>query len=206
MIIDATVPLHPAMAVFEGDPPFEMSPHNAMDRGEPYNLSRISMGSHTGTHIDAPRHYLPNGATVDQLPLGVLMGKAVVVDVTGKAVIDVDALIAAGVKGSQRVLFKTSGGPYLERGETRQYCALLPDAAEMLVQWGVKLVGIDQLSVENHEGGRSPVHHILLGAGIVIIEGLRLSRAPAGDCEVICLPLAISGGDGAPARVVLRYR
>lgn len=205
MLVDATLPLSPGMAVFEGDPVFGMSPHNDMARGDTYNLSSIRMGSHTGTHIDAPRHYLPGGATVDQLPLEVLIGPAIVADMTAYKTIDAQALALVGIRGNKRVLFKTCGGPFLEQGDPKQYCTLTPEAAELLVEWGVKLVGIDQLSVEIDEYGSAAVHNILLDAGVVIVEGLRLVQAQAGPCQVMCLPLPITGCDGAPARVVLRY-
>lgn len=204
-LIDATLPLHQAMAAYDGDPLFESTVHSSIADGGQYNLSRLSMGSHTGTHVDAPSHYLSEGKTVDNLDLDALIGFAMVADVRGRKTIDEALLESAGIEGYQRIIFKTDGGPRLENGDAEQYCSLATGAAELLVRWGVKLVGIDQLSVETHQGGGSPVHHILLQAGVVIAEALRLSGAPAGPCDVMCLPLAIIGGDGAPARVVLRY-
>lgn len=204
-LFDATLPIHEGMAAFPGDPPFKVTPLFDTRRGDAFNLALLSIGTHLGTHVDPPAHYLPGGATVDELPLDALMGPGVVLDMRGRERIDRGALEDSALGRHTRILFKTDNGPVLLEGEFREdYTALTEDGAELLVKRGVRLVGIDSLSIEAYKNTGAPVHRILLEAGVVAVEGVNLIEVPPGPYEIFCLPLKIQGGDGAPARVVLR--
>ncbi|MEW6140909.1 MAG: cyclase family protein [Thermodesulfobacteriota bacterium] len=202
---DVTLTLEEGMLTFPGDPPFEIGSVLLVDEGDKFNISRICLGSHTGTHVDPPSHYLPGGTTVDEIPLEVLVGPGVVLDMRGKRFIDRQALDACDLTGYARVLLKTDNGPrLLDKTFRKDYVHLTEDGARCLVERGVLLVGIDYLSIEKYENSGAPVHHILLSAGILVVEGLNLLDVPSGPCEVYCLPLKVRNGDGAPARVLVR--
>jgi arylformamidase len=206
-IFDVTVPLSAELPVFPGDPPFEIEATERIADGAAYNLARIGLGVHTGTHVDAPYHFLADGATVDQLPLEILMGKARVVEVGAREKIERADLEALDLRADLRVLIKTRMSGQLKSGAFQEdFVYLTPDAAVYLVQAGLKLVGIDYLSVERFGSRDFAAHHALLEAGVVIVEGLDLSAVEPGEYEMFCLPLRILGADGSPARVVLRTR
>jgi arylformamidase len=204
-IYDVTVPLSKDVPTFPGDPRFEMDFAHRIEEGKPYNVAYLKLGAHAGTHVDAPFHFLRNGRTVDQLPLEVLMGRARVVEIASRALISRGDVEAADLAGATRVLFKTRNSGTLLRPEFREdFVALAPEAAAWLVKAGMTLVGVDYLSVEKFGSEDFAAHHALLGAGVVIVEGLDLSEVPPGDYDLTCLPLRIVGADGSPARVVLR--
>lgn len=204
-LTDITLPLSSHLPVYPGDPPFELHATHRIAGGDDYNVSRVSLGTHAGTHVDAPFHFEPGGATIDQLPLEILMGPALVVDMGERDRIDAAALTALEGRDVVRVLFKTRTSGRLRGGDfPRDYVALTPEAAAQLVAHGLKLVGIDSPSVEPFGSKDYAVHHALLRAGIVIVEGLDLSTIAAGEYDFTCLPLLVSGADGAPARAVLR--
>ena len=193
MVIDISLSISGAMAVWPGDPPVLVEPLSRVEAGDVAAVSRLALGTHTGTHVDPPAHFLAGGATVDQLPLDVLVGPAVVADLTGGGPIDAARLEALGLAdGTVRLLLKTSATEGL----------LTPDGAAWLVERGVRLVGADTLSIEPATDNY-PVHRCLLGAGVIIVEGLDLTAAAPGRYQLVCLPLRIAGGDGAPARAVL---
>jgi arylformamidase len=205
-IIDITVPLTPDLARYPDDPPFELGATARIAEGAPFNCTRLSMGTHYGTHVDAPVHFAPQGASVDAIPLGILIGKARVVELGAIERIERADLERFDLRDDIRVLLKTRmSGQVRSRTFHENHVYLSPDAARYLVQAGIKLVGIDYLSIDRHGAGY-PAHQELLGAGVVVVEGLDLSQVEAGDFELICLPLTIVGGDAAPARVVLRTR
>lgn len=202
--IDVTVPIHPGMVVYEGDPGVRVTSALALERGDPANVSHLALGSHTGTHVDAPSHFIPGGATLDRLPLDVLLGRARVL-ACPPGPITAGTVAGAGPGRGGRLLFKTGNSALWERGRfVRAYQALTLEAARLLVEAGVALVGIDYLSVEGFGAQGHPVHRCLLGAGTVILEGLDLSAVTPGDYELCCLPLRVRDGDGAPARALLR--
>jgi arylformamidase len=175
-----------------------------VEDGSPCNVSLITMGSHTGTHIDPPYHFEKYGTRADEIPLEVLIGPALVVD-TSREVIEGSFLRGLDLTGVERVLFKTRNSGYLRDGAfSDEFVRLTPDAAEYLVWLGVKLVGVDYITVEAADDQGQPVHKAFLKAGVVILEGLDLSGVTPGAYELICLPLKVKDGDGAPARVVLR--
>jgi arylformamidase len=207
VFIDISLSIGPDIPVWPGDPPVVLEPLTRVEDGDVAAVSRLALGTHTGTHVDPPAHFLRAATTVDDLPLDVLIGPAVVADLTSGAPIDGARLGALGVPAATtRLLLKTrpaadvSAGSPADVGETG---TLTPDGAEWLVARGVRLVGADTLSIEPVSDDY-PVHRILLGAGVIIVEGLDLSAAAPGEYELVCLPLRITGGDGAPARAVLR--
>jgi arylformamidase len=201
--IDVTVPIHPGMVVYDGDPPVEVTAALSLDRGDPANVSRMALGSHTGTHVDAPAHFVRGGAGVDRLPLDVLLGPASVLACPPGPI--GAATVAGPARRGERLVLKT-GNSALWRRETfaADYQALTLDAARTLVEAGVGLVAIDYLSIEPFGAPGHPVHRCLLEAGVVVLEGLDLSGVEAGRYELCCLPLRIRDGDGAPARALLR--
>jgi len=193
VIIDISLPIGPDTPVWPGDPPVLVEPVTRVEAGDPADVSRLVLGTHTGTHVDPPAHFLPGGVTVDALPLDVFVGPAVVADLSGRGAIDAGGLESHSLpQGTTRVLLKTGAAEG----------ALTAEGARWLVQQGVQLVGADTLSIEPSTGSY-PVHRILLGAGVVIVEGLDLSAVAAGPYQLVCLPLRVAGGDGAPARAVL---
>ncbi len=204
-LYDATVPIHPGMVTFPGDPPFEMKPFFQMDQGDPFDLALMSLGTHLGTHVDPPAHYLKGGTTVDQLPLQALVGPGVVLDMRGRPFIDRQALLESPLTDQVRVLFKTDNGPHLLEADFREdYVHLSEDGADYLVEKGVLLVGNDYCSIEKYRNPGAPVHRRLLSAGAVVAECVHLLEVPPGPYEIFCLPLKVAGADGAPARIVLR--
>jgi arylformamidase len=206
-LYDVTVPLSAEVPTFPGDPRFRMEFSHRISEGEPYNVARLTLGAHSGTHVDAPYHFLADGATVDQLALEMLMGKARVVDMTALDRIDRGDLERVDLRDDIRVLFKTRMSGQLRQPVFQEdFVYLTPEAATYLVKVGIKLVGSDYLSIEKFGSKDYAAHHALLGAGVVIIEGLDLTEVEAGEYELTCLPLRIAGADGSPARVVLRAR
>jgi arylformamidase len=204
-IYDVSVPISRDLVVYPGDPPIKIERKNIINKeGSRSNLSRLSFGSHTGTHIDPPLHFIENGISVDQLPLELLIGRARVVEVTS-ACIDETALEEFDFTADVRVLFKTRNS-YLwgKKQFSKEFVYIAPAAARALVDAGIKVVGVDYLSVEKYGAEEPRTHLTLLEAGAIIIEGLNLSEIEQGDYEMICSPLKIKDGDGAPARVVLR--
>ena len=203
-IYDVTVPLSKELVVYPGDPHVKINRRTKVNEEDAkYNLSRYSFGSHSGTHVDAPYHLIEGGGTVDKLPLELLIGRARVVEVTAPC-IDETVLEEFDFTVDARVLFKTRNS-YLwsQKSFVKDYVYITPGAARSLVNDGIKVVGIDYLSVEKFDA-EPETHMALLKAGTVIIEGLDLRDVEPGDYELICLPLKIKDGDGSPARVVLR--
>lgn len=204
-LYDATLPIQEGMVTFPGDPPFNIKPFFQRQKGDPFDLALLSMGTHLGTHLDPPAHYLDRGAAVDELPLDALVGSGVVLDMTGKPSVDRQALEESEMGDHVRVLLKTDNSPrLLEASFHEDYVHLTEDGARYLVRRGVQLVGIDYLSIERYMNHGAPVHHTLLEAGVVVVEGVHLLDIAPGPYEIFCLPLRIKGADGAPARVILR--
>ena len=196
-IVDISLPLGPETPRYPGDPPVEVIRISEANGGDTFALSRLSLGSHTGTHIDPPAHFIAGGSTVDALPLDACIGPAFVLDVTDmRDMISVDALERVP-EGVVRVLLRTGGPPLGAIG-------LSQETARAFVERQVRLVGIDALSIAPF-ATPGEVHRILLSAGIMILEGLDLTVAANGPATLVCLPLKIAGGDGAPARAVLLY-
>jgi arylformamidase len=204
-IIDISVPIVNGGVVYPGNPAIRIEPHSELSKGASSNCSAISFGSHTATHVDAPRHFFADGATVETLSLGVLMGPARLIEMKPDVMSVTAALFQQhDLKGVERVLIKTRNSGTLPGGAFRpDFTFVAPDGAEYLAANGVKLVGVDYLSVEQFRSGHHKTHRTLLERGIVIVEGLDFSRAVPGDYTFTCLPLLLDGLDGAPARAVL---
>lgn len=204
-LLDVSVPLTSRLPAYPGNPSFELQPVKRIADGGSSNVSKLVMGTHTGTHVDAPRHFFDDGAAVDALPLDLLLGRARVVEVSRRGGIGAEELTAAGLREDIRVLLKTSNSALWNSDTFHQEYTYLTDAgARYLVEQGVKVVGIDYLSIEQFKKAGAPAHRTLLSEGVVIIEGLNLAEADAGMYEMYCLPLRVEGGDGAPARVILK--
>lgn len=207
-IYDITVPIRAGMPVYEGDPGVKVEAWSAFAKGDSSNVSMLNFGAHTGTHVDAPAHFIEGANTIDKLPLETLIGAARVLRVPDDVMeINSDFLASCELNGVERVIFHTRNSTFWDgEGFRKDFTHLLPEAAELLVNNGIKLVGTDYLSIEKFHSGHHRTHLTLLSRGVVIVEGLNLSDVPAGDYELICLPLRIADGvgDGAPARVVLR--
>ncbi len=205
-LYDVTVALSNDLPVYPGDPPVQVTRVMSLEQGDIARVSHLSFSTHCGTHIDPPYHFMRDGLPLDQVPLDVFIGSARVVDVGDVEVIDAAVLRQCDLSGATRVLFKTKNSRFWHttREFQTKFVYLETDAAELLVARGVRLVGIDYLSIEKFNFDRPTVHWTLLGANVVIVEGLDLTEVPAGDYELLCLPLKIKDGDGGPARVVLR--
>jgi arylformamidase len=206
-IYDITVPIRTNMPVYEGDPGVKIDAWSAFAKGDSSNVSMLNFGAHTGTHVDAPAHFIEGANTIDKLPLEVLIGPARVIHVP-EDLTEIDSAFLSGcdLDGVERVLFRTRNSGFWDQSFRKDFTHLLPEAAALLVAKGVKLAGCDYLSIEKFHSGHHRTHLTLLSNGVVIVEGLNLGEVPAGDYELICLPLKIAdgSGDGAPARAVLR--
>lgn len=205
-ILDVSLPISESLVVWPGDPPVRISQPAHLARGDTATISRLDLGAHTGTHVDAPAHFVAGGLGVDQLDLEALIGPAWVVHA-----LEVDLLSAevlAGLRippGTERVLFRTRNSERWARGEQEFYpdfVGIAADGAQWLIERGVRLVGTDYLSVAPFHDTVA-THQLLLRAGIIVLEGLNLSDISPGAYHLVCLPLKIEGGDGAPARAIL---
>jgi arylformamidase len=203
---DITLTITPEMTVWPGDPSVSIKRISSIASGDNSNVSQMSMSCHTGTHVDAPDHFLNNGKTVEGLSLDLLVGRAYVLHLPDINLITASVLMEADIPPrTRRLLFKTRNSDYWAVGNTEfhtDFVGLSVDAAELLVDRNVKLVGIDYLSIAPYKLG-TPVHTILLNAGVVVIEGLDLSQVSQGRYTLHCLPLKLGGADGAPTRAVL---
>jgi arylformamidase len=201
---DISLPLSAQTVRWVGSSPFELVERRRMARGDTNNSSALSMSAHAGTHLDAPFHFVPDGATIDTLPLELFMGPAVVHAVDAERYITAAHVQAIPLRGETRVLFKTRNSALLQQSDYEaNFVAFSVDAAQALVDLGIQLVGLDYLSVA-HADEQVPVHRAFLDHGLVLLEGVDLSRIPPGRYELICFPLKLHGGDGAPCRAVLR--
>ena len=202
--IDVTVPIRNGMLHWPGNPGCVIEQTEHLRRGDPATVSSLSLGVHTGTHVDAPNHFIIDGAGVDAFPLDRLLGPARVLDLGDVARIQQSDIEGQDIRAGDRILFKTRNSRYWKQNEFRpDYTALAPEAAAWLAARGVRTIGIDYLSIGSPDEGPK-THQPLLAAGICVIEGLDLSRVGPGRYDLICLPLRLEGLDGAPARVVLR--
>jgi len=195
------------MPIYEGDPAVKVEPWSVLAKGDSANVSFLHFGAHTGTHVDAPAHFIEGARKIDALSLELLIGPARVVRVPDDVdEIDPEFLAGCDLRGVERVLFHTRNSNFWNEGFRKDFTHLLPEAAQRLVEMGIKLVGTDYLSIEKFHSGHHRTHLTLLSNNVVIVEGLNLSDVATGDYELICLPLKISegAGDGAPARAVLR--
>jgi arylformamidase len=207
-IFDVTVPLAPGIPVWPGDLEMSAEPASQTANGDGFNMTTLRMSGHVGTHVDAPRHIVHQGTTLDQIPIERWYGPCQVVEIPDdRTAIDVDDLERAGILAdTSRLLFKTSNSkrwrsypmPFEE-----DYVAVTPAGARWIVERGLQLVGIDYLSIEGWVDTANETHRTLLNAGVLIIENLNLSAIEPGECYLVCLPLNLTGADGSPARALL---
>ena len=206
-IFDITLTITPGMVVWPGDPAVVLEQIQSIDNGAHANVSRLELSVHTGTHVDAPHHFLNNDLTVETLPLDILTGPVLVVQFPDDLdLITAEALDAAEIpSGAERLLFRTRNSDLWQRSE-KEFCStfvgISMDGAEWLVKRNIRLIGIDYLSVAPYKQGEL-IHKVLLGAGIVLLEGVDLHKIQPGSYELYCLPMKLFGSDGAPARAIL---
>jgi arylformamidase len=207
-VIDVSLAIGPDLLVWPGNPGVAITPTSRISRGDSSNVSEVRLGSHTGTHVDPPSHFVDGGTTAQDLPLDVMMGSATVADLRGVA----DPIGPGELAGLSlnedvaRLLLRTDNSALWAadpRGFPDEYVSLSPDGARWLVDHGIRLIGIDFLSIEARGAPGHPTHRTLLEAGVVILEGLDLSGVEPGAYTLVCFPLKIVGGDGAPTRAVL---
>jgi arylformamidase len=205
-IYDISLPISPELPVWPGDPSVVLERFARIEDGETANVSRIAMGVHTGTHVDAPYHFLADGSKVEHMQLKILIGRAYVVHLPEADVITAEVLQAADIPPrTRRLLFKTRNSNHWSNntaGFQKDFVALSADGANYLVERGVRLVGVDYLSVAPFDAA-VPTHQILLRSEVIIVEGLNLSQVAQGRYTLYCLPLFLKGAEGAPARAIL---
>lgn len=208
-IHDISLTISPDLPVWPGDPAVQMTQPISLAQGDVCTVTRLDISAHTGTHVDAPAHFIPGGAGVDSLDLDVLIGPAWVTAVPDVPQITAPVLAALAIPpGTTRLLCQTRNSERWARGETTfatDFIAISADGAEWLAANNIRLIGVDYLSVSPFSDTIHP-HQILLGAEIVVLEGLDLSAVEPGEYELVCLPLKLAGADGAPARAVLINR
>ena len=204
-LIDVSVPLDARLPTYPHNTPFSLEPIKRIARGDSSNVSTLHMSAHSGTHVDAPRHFFDDGPGTEALALDMLIGRTRVIEVTSRTGIAAEDLDPIDFSDDVRVLIKTCNSTFWGSPVFHEdYVGVTDSGAKHLVARGIKVVGVDYLSVEQFKNVGKPAHHVLLGAGTIVIEGLDLRDVEPGSYDMICLPLRIVGSDGAPARVVLR--
>jgi arylformamidase len=206
-IYDITVEINPELPLWPGDPKVKIERFEKLEAGDNANISRMEMGLHTGTHVDAPYHFLAQGDTLEKIPLDQFIGPAIVIEIASDVTVLTREVLARLPDGSitERVLFKTRNSAHWSERPHRfhpDFVAIDQSGAEFLIERSVKLVGIDYLSVAPFRNSKG-THEALLGAGVVILEGVNLSDVKPGKYQLYCLPLKLGGVEGAPARAVL---
>jgi arylformamidase len=204
-LIDVSVPLDANLPTYPGNTPFSLEAVKRIANGDSSNVSTLHLSAHSGTHVDAPRHFFDEGPGAEALPLEILCGRARVIEITSRKGITAEDLAKSDLSEDVRVLVKTSNSRLWGSPTFRQdFIGVTESGAKYLIEHGIKVIGVDYLSVEEFKKPGAPAHHLLLGGGTIVIEGLNLRDVEPGIYEMLCLPLAIAGSDGAPARVVLR--
>ncbi len=205
-VYDITLTITQDMVIWPGDPPVEISRVSEISKGDISNVTKMQMTAHTGTHIDAPCHFIDGGETVENIPIETLTGRVYMLHLPDAKTITLDMVKDSPIPPrTKRVIFRTSNSEQWSSGAKKfkeDFVALSPEAAEHLVNRGIKLIGVDYLSVAAYDDV-TPTHKILLEAGVVIVEGLDLSSVEQGRYTLYCLPIKIGGSDGAPARAIL---
>ena len=202
---DVTVTIDSTVPTYLGDPSFKRRVVQAISDGKPADVSLLILSAHIGTHVDAPSHLIPGGKTVDALDLGVMVGRARVVEFDAPGAITAEFFEGINNLGAdERILLKTRNSSLWEKREfTQDYVGLSVDAADWLIGKGFKLVGIDYLSIDAPGNVDLPVHRALLTNDVVVVESLNLEQVPEGHYQLVCLPMKVGGSEGAPARVIL---
>jgi arylformamidase len=208
-IYDITVMLGAGSIDYPGDPPYRREQVSTLRAGGAFELSRLAMSTHAGTHIDAPAHFIPGGRTIDQYAAGDFIFPALVVSIESTESIRASELTAASIRAGDAVLFKTDNsrsGRCRSGTYSPEYVSLSEEAVELLVKRKAGLVGVDYLSADRHDASGYPVHQALLRNGILLLEGIDLGQVPEGSYELWCLPLKIAGAEASPVRAVLMPR
>jgi arylformamidase len=202
---DITVPIKNKMLNWPGDPEVEIYKRSSIEKGDEANVSGINFGLHTGTHMDAPIHFIENGDDITKVSPDVLIGKAKVISISNPDYIGKEELYGKNINKGDRILFKTrnSDSEWYNEEFKEDFVYLNDEGAEYLASAGVILIGIDYLSIAKFNESET-THKILLNKGIAIIEGLYFNNVSAGEYELFALPLKIAGADGSPLRVMLR--
>jgi len=206
MIYDVSVPIQNGMPVWPSDPPVRLTPnaHISRDKTHTVHVTAIEMGSHTGTHVDAPAHFVEGGKTLSEIPIELFVGPAIVFEIPKVRSIERSHLENLDWTGVERVLFKTDNSAHWDDGRFfEEFVYLEPEAGEFLVNRGVRLVGIDYLSIDRFHSEKHPTHFALLPHNVVLLEGLNLSKIFPGRYHMVALPLNLQHADGAPTRVIL---
>lgn len=206
-IYDISLSLSNELPVWPGDQAISLMMNSAIRKGDQCNKTEIHMGTHSGTHIDAPYHFINHGATIDAIPIEIFVGPCMVVEIDTETLIGKNDLQRCKFNGHTRILIKTKNSRLWANNVSSfetNYVALGIDGAKYLAERNIILVGIDYLSIEGFRARDFPVHKLLLKNNIIILEGLNLSGIETGTYELICVPLKLMGCDGAPARVLLR--
>lgn len=204
-LIDVSVPLDATLPNYPGNTPFTLEAIKRIARGDSSNVSTLHMSAHAGTHVDAPRHFFDEGAGTETLALEMLIGRARVIEITSRKGVTAEDLVGFDLTEDVRLLIKTANSRlWNDPSFHPDFIGIAESGAKHLVERGVKVVGVDYLSVEQYHNPGAPAHHVLLGAGTIVIEGLNLRDVERGIYDMFCLPLRVVGSDGAPARVVLR--
>lgn len=206
--IDVTVPMQNGMVTWPGDPSFHIERAEDQEKGDEATVSRMTLGVHTGTHMDAPLHYLRKGRSIDTMPLDATVGPARVIAIRDRESIRREELMPHAIGAGERVLFKTANSEraWNSGGFVEDFVCISADAARYLAECGVRTVGVDYLSVGGFRKDGPETHEALLSAGVWIIEALDLRAVEAGDYDLVCLPLKLVGSEGSPARAILRLR
>lgn len=204
-IYDISVDIQTGMPTYPGDAKFKSRKLKSVDQ-DGYEIHRLTLGNHTGTHVDAPAHFIQDGATVTELPLDILNGRTRVVEIHDKEKVSLEELQNVKLDNDFRILIKTRNSSLWKSKKRfqKKYVYLTLDAAKYLADNDIKLIGFDYLSLEKFGDSEHPVHRYLLGNQVIILEGVNLSNIEEGEYEMFCLPLKLAGLDGAPARVILR--
>lgn len=206
--IDVSVPIQPGMPHWPDSPPVRVQRAQSIARGDAANVSMLQMSAHTGTHMDAPAHFLRHGRGMESWPITGTVGAARIIEIRGTRAVTVDELRSHRIRRGERILLKTrnSARPWFKEDFRQSYVYVSKDGAVYLAERGIRCVGIDYLSVAGFGKDAVTTHQTLLKAGIWIVEGLYLSKVDAGRYDLVCLPLDIVGADGAPARAIVRPR
>ncbi len=204
--IDVSVPITDGMISWPGDPKVHIARSLDMEKGAEANVTKLNMGAHTGTHMDAPRHFINSKAGIDKMPLDAAIGKVRIIGIRNKEMITPEELRSHRIRKGERILFKTvnSNSRWYLKPFNKKFVALSTEAARFLAERKIKTLGVDYLSIGSLQSDIGEVHRLILKAGIWAIEGLDLSKVEPGDYEMICLPLRIVKSDGSPVRTLLR--
>lgn len=206
--IDVSVPLRTGMVHWPDNPPVAVEKTMDLGKGDACTVSSLSMGAHTGTHMDAPSHFVAGGPSLDALPFEAVVGRARVIAIRSLRAVTVEELRRHAIRRGERLLFRTRNSTRCWKTDAfvGDFVYVAADAARYLAERGVRLVGVDYLSVGGYVHDGQETHAALLGAGIWVIEGLDLSKVRPGPVDLVCLPLRLAGSEGAPARAIVRER